>query len=86
MKLTQIPIAELATYVGVLTTEQAQSLQGQTFQTDSYFNPIQDINDVWVLSAEEIAYCSNPTLLWVKELEMTKYEPKPAPPLFGGQE
>lgn len=85
MKLTQIPIAELATYVGVLTTEQAQSLQGQTFQTDSYFNPIQDINDVWVLSAEEIAYCSNPTFLWVKELEMTTYEPKPAPPLFGGE-
>ena len=85
MKLTQIPIAELATYVGVLTAEQAQSLQGQTFQMDSYFNPIQDINDVWVLSAEEIAYCSNPAFLWVKELEMTKYEPKPAPPLFGGE-
>lgn len=86
MKLTQIPIAELATYVGVLTPEQAQSLQGQTFQTDSYFNPIQDINDVWVLSAEEIAYCSNPTFLWVKELDMIIYEPKPAPPLFGGAE
>ena len=85
MKLTQIPIAELATYVGVLTLEQAQSLQGQTFHTDSYFNPIQDINDVWVLSAEEIAYCSNPAFLWVKELEMTKYTPKPAPPLFGGE-
>lgn len=85
MKLTQIPIAELATYVGVLTSEQAQSLQGHTFQTDSYFNPIQDINDVWVLSAEEIAYCSNPTFLWVKELEMTTYEPKPTPPMFGEQ-
>lgn len=85
MKLTQIPIAELATYVGVLTSEQAQSLQGQTFQTDSYFNPIQDMNDVWVLSAEEIAYCSNPAFLWVKELEMIVYEPKPTPPLFGEQ-
>jgi hypothetical protein len=85
MKLTQIPIVELATYVGVLTSEQAQSLQGQTFQIDSYFNPIQDINDVWVLSAEEIAYCSNPTFLWVKELDMIAYEPKPTPPLFGGE-
>lgn len=85
MKLTQIPIAELATYVGVLTPEQAQSLQGQTFQTDSYFNPIQDINDVWVLSAEEIAYCSNPTFLWVKELDMIVYQPKPTPPMFGGE-
>lgn len=83
MKLTQIPLAELATYVGALKAEQAQSLQGQTWQTDSYFNPIQDINDQWVLSAEEIAYCSNPEFLWVKELEMTEYTPKPAPPLFG---
>lgn len=86
MKLTQIPIAELATYVGVLTPEQAQSLQGQTFQTDSYFNPIQDIDDVWVLSAEEIAYCSNPTFLWVKELDMITYTPKPTPTLYGGEE
>ena len=83
MKLTQIPLAELATYVGSLTPEQAQSLQGQTWQVDSYFNPIQDINDQWVLSAEEIAYCSNPEFLWVKELEMIQYTPKPAPPLFG---
>ena len=85
MKLTQIPLAELATYVGALTPEQAQSLQGQTWQTDSYFNPIQDIHDQWVLSAEEIAYCSNPDFLWVKELDMIQYEPKPAPPLFGEQ-
>ena len=85
MKLTQIPLAELATYVGALTPEQAQSLQGQTWQVDSYFNPIQDINDQWVLSAEEIAYCSNPEFLWVKELEMIQYTPKPAPPLFGEQ-
>jgi hypothetical protein len=85
MKLTQIPLGELASYVGVLTAEQAQRLQGQTFQTDSYFNPIQDINDIWVLSPEEIAYCSNPTFLWVKELEMTTYEPKLTPPLYGGE-
>ena len=85
MKLTQIPLSELATYVGALTPEQAQSLQGQTWQTDSYFNPIQDINEQWVLSAEEIAYCSNPEFLWVKELEMIQYTPKPAPPLFGDQ-
>lgn len=83
MKLTQIPIAELATYVGALTPEQAQSLQGQTWQTDSYFNPLQDMYDRWVISAEEIAYCSNPAYWWVKELDMVLYEPKPAPPMPG---
>lgn len=82
MKITQIPITQLNNWVGLLTEEQMQSLQGQTFQPDSYFNPIQDINDNWILSAEEIAYCSNSQFLWVKELDMIEYQPKPTPSLF----
>lgn len=82
MKLTQIPISQLNNWVGILTEEQMQSLLGQTFQPDSYFNPIQDVNNNWILSAEEIAYCSNPQFLWVKELDMIQYQPKPTPPLF----
>ena len=85
MKLTQITLSELPNYVALLTPEQAEQLKGQTFQVDSYFNPIQDINDNWIVSAEEVAYCSNPEFLWIKELEMISYEPKPAPPLFGGE-
>lgn len=83
MMLFQIPIAELATWCGLLTTEQADSLRGQTFLADSYFNPIQDANDRWIISAEEIAYCANPDFLWVKELPMIPFEPKPAPPMPG---
>lgn len=83
MKLTQITLSELKGYCGLLTAEQAGELRGQEFQADSYFNPIQDIDDNWVLSAEEVAYCSNPVYLWVKELEMIPFTPKPAPPLFG---
>lgn len=82
MKLTQIPISQLNNWVGILTEEQSQSLQGEIFQPDSYFNPIQDVNDNWILSAEEIAYCSNPQFLWVKDLDMIQYQPKPTPPLF----
>lgn len=83
MMLFQIPIAELATWCGLLTTEQANSLRGQTFLADSYFNPIQDLHDRWIISAEEIAYCANPDFLWVKELPMIPFEPKPAPPMPG---
>ena len=83
MMLFQIPIAELATWCGLLTTEQADSLRGQTFLADSYFNPIQDLHDRWIISAEEIAYCANPDFLWVKELPMIPFEPKPAPPMPG---
>jgi len=80
MLLHNIPIAELATYAGILTTQQADSLRGQVFLQDSYFNPIQDANDNWVISAEEVAYCANPEFLWVKELPMIPFEPKPSPP------
>lgn len=83
MMLTQIPLAQLSKYAGLLTEAEAQSLQGQTFQPDSYFNPIQDNSNNWIISAEEIAYCSNPDFLWVKELEMIPFVPKPAPPMPG---
>ena len=83
MMLQQIPIAELATWCGLLTIEQADGLRGQTFLPDSYFNPIQDAQDRWVISAEEVAYCANPSFLWVKQLGMIPFEPKPSPPLPG---
>lgn len=83
MKLTQIPLAELSNYCGLLTVEQAQSLQGQTWQPDSYFNPIQDADGNWIVSVEEIAYCSNPDYLWIKELDMIHFTPKP-PTLLPG--
>ena len=83
MILQNIPISELGTYAGLLTTQQADMLRGQTFLPDSYFNPIQDLYDRWIISAEEVAYCANPQFLWVKKLEMVPFEPKPSPPLFG---
>jgi hypothetical protein len=55
MLLQNIPIGELATYAGLLTTQQADMLRGQTFLPDSYFNAIQDAQDRWVISAEEVA-------------------------------
>jgi hypothetical protein len=46
---------------------------------DCYFNPIQDINDNWIISTQEIDECVNPDFLWVKDLELITYEPKPSP-------
>jgi hypothetical protein len=83
MMLYQIPLAELPIYAALLTPEQAEMLQGHTFLADSYFNPIQDISDNWVISAEEVAYCARPAFLWVKELPMIRFVPKPSPPMPG---
>jgi len=67
--------------VGLLTIQQKNELVGQLYTDDSYFNPIQDINDNWVISIEEINQCTNPEFMWVKDLELIPYEPKPNPPL-----
>lgn len=76
MKLTDIIKAEWTTYVGLLTVEQKDSLVGQMYTQDSYFNPIQDANDNWVISVEEMEYCTNPEFMWVKDLELIVYNPK----------
>jgi hypothetical protein len=68
--------------VGLLTIEQKDELIGQWYDSDSYFNPIQDANDNWVISTEEIDQCVNPDLLWVKDLPLIEYIPKPTPPPF----
>jgi hypothetical protein len=67
--------------VGLLTITEKDSLVGQQYTKDSYFNPIQDINDNWIISTEEIDQCTNTTFDWVKLLPLIDYEPKPSPPL-----
>ena len=76
MKLTDIKQAEWTTYVGLLTIEQKDLIVGQEYTTDSYFNPIQDLNDNWIISIEEMDYCTNVDYLWVKDLDLIIYEPK----------
>jgi predicted DNA-binding transcriptional regulator len=83
MKLTQLTAEEKLTYVGLLTELQKDELLGQLYAPDSYFNPIQDINNNWIISTEEMEQCINPEYLWVKDLELIPYEPKPTPPING---
>jgi len=68
--------------VNKLTETQKELLIGQFFDEDSYFNPIQDINDNWVISIEEMHNCVNPEFMWVKDLEKIEYQPKPIEPPF----
>lgn len=67
------------TYVHLLTITEKEELTGQWYAPDSYFNPIQDANDDWVISVEEAEYCVNPDFLWVKDTPLIEYIPKPSP-------
>jgi hypothetical protein len=67
--------------VGLLTITEKDNLIGQQYAPDSYFNPIQDINDDWIISLEEINQCVNPKFLWIKLLPLIEYIPKPIEPL-----
>ena len=81
MKLTELTAEQRTTYVGLLTELQKDELIDQLYAPDSYFNPIQDLNDNWVISIEEMEQCVNPDCLWVKDLDLIPYEPKPTPPI-----
>jgi hypothetical protein len=63
--------------VALLTIEQKDSLIGQQYASDSYFNPIQDINNNWIISTQEVDQCINPNFMWVKDLPLIEYIPKP---------
>ena len=68
------------TQVGLLTETQKNSLVGQLYDEDSYFNPIQDYFDQYIISVEEMDFCVNPEFQWVKDLPLIDYKPKPSPP------
>lgn len=61
--------------VGLLTIQQKDDLVGQLYAPDSYFYPIQDADDNWVISTEEIDNCIYPAFLWVKNLPLIDYKP-----------
>jgi hypothetical protein len=62
-----------------LTPEQAEQLKGVEYITDMTFNPIQDANENWIISVEEV---TTTTIDWVKQLPAIEYIPKESLPLF----
>ena len=61
--------------VGLLTIEEKDLLVGQQYAPDSYFNPIQDANDNWVISQEEINQNTNENFSWLNDINLIEYSP-----------
>ena len=70
------------TQVRLLTVSQKEVLQYKQYRPNCWFNPIQDINDNWVISNEEVSQCVNPTIVWVIDLPVIDYVAKPEPEIF----
>ena len=65
--------------IAILTIEQKNSLIGQTYDGVCYFNPIQDLNNNWIISEQEVNQSS---LQWLRDLPLSEYFPKIQTPLF----
>jgi hypothetical protein len=65
----------------IVTTEQAESLQGVFFDADTFFNFVQDINEVYFLflsSSDEIDIAST-EYAYLLEIPLSEYVPKETP-------
>lgn len=62
--------------IAIITIEQKELLNNQFITDDLIFNPIQDADDNWVISTEEINQCVNDECMWVKDLVLSNYYPK----------
>jgi predicted DNA-binding transcriptional regulator len=78
MKLTQLTEEEKLTYVGLLTELQKDELVGQLYAPRSYYNPVQDFYDNWIISVEEIEQTTTLEFIWVKDLPLILFTPKPS--------
>ena len=68
-------LALLMILVALLIENEKNQLVGQKYTTDSYFNPIQDIDNNWIISVEEINYCTEENFEWVKDLPLIEWQP-----------
>lgn len=82
MKIAQLTPEEKTIYVGLLSVAQKDLLIGQMFDEDSYFNPIQDNEDNWIISIEEIEQNINREFDWLNDLELIIFVPKVNPNPF----
>ena len=76
MRLSDITSDNYYKYVGLLIIEQKDMLIGQWYMPDSYFNPIQDADNNWVISIEEMINCINDEFIWVKDLPLIIFNQK----------
>ena len=66
----------------IVTNQTAEKLQGVFFDEDTFFNFVQDINDVYFLflSEQDEADIANTEYSYLLDIPLSPYESKPTPP------
>lgn len=62
--------------VRLLTLEQKNLILGKSFNYSSKFNPIQDANDNWIISEEEVQQNIFSRYDWIQSLPQIEYIPR----------
>ena len=60
-----------------ITEEEKNKMIGVKMNDTNYFNPVQDINDVYQISKESVDMITNEDFLYLKDRELHEYIPKP---------
>lgn len=68
----------------IITNQQAQELQGQFIDSDTFLNFVQDINDIYFLflSEQDEADVANTQYAYLLEIPLSPFVPKPTPSPF----
>ena len=66
----------------IVTNQQAEELQGVFLDSDTFFNFVQDINDVYFLflSVDDEESIATTEYAYLLEIPLSEYIPKPTPP------
>jgi hypothetical protein len=65
----------------IVTNQQAQDLQGQFIDSDTFLNFVQDIDDIYFLflSEQDAADVANTQYAYLLDLPLSPFVPKPSP-------
>lgn len=65
----------------IVTNEQAEQLQGVFIDADTFFNFVQDVNDIYFLflSEQDEADVANTQYAYLLDIPLSPFIPKPSP-------
>jgi hypothetical protein len=68
----------------IVTNQQAQELQGVFFDSNTFFDFVKDINDVYFLflTEQDEVDIAKTQYYYLLDIPLSNFEPKPTPPPF----